>query len=83
MLRLALRGVALSDWRALTEDLPLSIEPSIERKSIPVPALTAELRGPRGDQKVLAGQYRRCERCLYLRPFGLLLGSRRYPVWCC
>jgi len=77
--------VALSDRRDLTENLPLRIEPIIERRATPIPSLTIELIGSRRDQdmQVLAGQYRPCLPCLRRQPVGLLLGSLCVPGRCC
>jgi hypothetical protein len=46
--------------RDLTENLPLRLEPIVERRSIPVPSLTVELIGPFCDQdvQVIAGRQR-------------------------
>jgi hypothetical protein len=50
----------LSGRRDLAENLPLCIEPIIERRSTPVPSLTVELIGPFCDQdvQVIAGRQR-------------------------
>jgi hypothetical protein len=52
--------------RNLAENLPLRIEPIIERRSTPVPSLTVELIGPLCDQdvQVIAGRQRQCVRFL-------------------